>query len=505
MPEVDFKDALKNGLRNDEYQDRNISFLTDAYNARPTRNGASPFIGLTQPFTYSTAHPFPQLFVGKRQNLVCYESGSGGIEDLSYNYSQTDLVLQPLGAYASERAFTAEPAGPLGPVTLSAGGGPWHFADHGESWMLTNGQAVVMRVPAITSAVTYFADETKFPLTCCSLNGRMILGGLAGLVSGNTAFKNAYGNLVTTTGSIASTDLADIDDSYVYWSSPGSDDFLWFFFEWMMTDIRTGGRKQDLLQEALSKNLFGFQQVPWQDAVWVTKPLGNGFVAYGEHGIAYFRQVGKTFEMREIATFGIADRGCVGGNDREHVFVTPKGQLYRLKADLSLEFLDYEEILDDMLSQQITISYNEQRREYYIANASVCYILTETGLGQSSHLVTSCQSHRGVEMGFFETATDTEMRLLSDTFDLGTRKVKTIRHFHITTDNPTDFSGIIHYRTDSGGAFSNTGYVQAFADGRIPLRASGTEFQVGVKCDVASGKRVENIVVQVDSKRRVSV
>ena len=315
----------------------------------------------------------------------------------------------------------------------------------------------------------------------------------------SSTFKTAYGGL---TSNVASTDLDDIDDSYVFWNSPGSDDFLWFFFEWLMTDVRTGGSTQDLFQEAVSKGLFGYQQVPWQDAVWVTKPLGNGFVAYGEHGIAYFRQNGKTFEMQDIASFGVADRGAVGGNEKEHVFVTTKGQVYKLTADLQLTLLDYEELIDDLLVQQLTVSYNEQLREYYISNGTLCYILTETGLGQSSQLVTSVQMHRGLELGFFEDATDTEFRILSDTFDIGTRRMKTVRTFHLVSNNPTDFSGIIHYRNDSGAAFSNTGYVQALTNGKVLLSASGSEFRIGVKADVASGKRIEDIIVNIDGKKR---
>jgi len=501
MPTLTLKTALVNGLRDKEEAHRNIEFLTDSYNCRHMPFGAGVFNGIVQPLVKVVTHPFPQMFVGKRKLLMV---GENTISHLSRTYVESAYSIDTL---ASVIGFSADDYANLG-GGLSTGGGVWHFAEIGDNFILCNGAGVLIQSTDHLGALNRSAgflkvqgSNTVYPLTCCELNGRFILGGLANLRSA------AYDTAMNTTSGITNFNSAGLTDRAIYWSSSSGVDALWWFFTALMTD---GG---EIVSRVLERNEHGFATVPWQDAVWIVKPLGEGFMAYGEHGMSYFRQNGLGFDQIDVASFGVYDRGSVGGDRNEHLILSTEGALYKITPNLELSRastfdsakLDYREIFDGFVTAgtDVTISYAAQMKEYYIANSDTCYVLTESGLSECSQVITSVGQHLGNDIGFFEPNSDAEMRVMSDVFDMDSRSVKTIRSIHLGANDPDDFQVRIHHRYLASASFDSTAYVTCKGTGSCSVRASGTEFMVEVKATTGSGKSIENIYVNWDRKRRV--
>lgn len=493
MPEIRLKNALRQGLRSSADQDRNDQFLTDAYGVRPTRFGASIYEGIIQPLTKTVSHPFPQLFVGSRYTLLM---GENTLSELSYTYSETSREFSRRIDYSAFGSYTHVNA------NMGAGGGPWHFADLDDAYFLCNGKYVVVKVPGLSNGngTGIFISSSNFPLSCCELNGRVIFGGMnafKGLMDVKLA--SLFDNLDHTDLDGRVSQLANMDDSFVWWSSIGYEDAYWpFFGNWMMDSAAT-------INQVWQRNEFGFARVPWQDTVWCVKPLGNGFVAYGEHGVAYFKQNDLTFGMEVVATFGTAGRGSIGGNRQRHLFVSTEGALWQLTADLQLTRLGYEELLEPLLVQPITVSYNEQLDDFYIGNATSCYVKTPAGMAQTNQLVTSIQMHRGNAIGMYEEAADTEIRILTDIFDFGSRNIKTVNSVQLASSHSTDFSAILYFRNDSSGSFRSTSEITAQPDGRIQIGASAVEFMLRLKAATSSSKNLEDAIINYSeqSKRKL--
>lgn len=497
MPTLSLKNALINGLRPSVDLHRNTDFLTGSYNCRHLQYGAGIFNGIQQPVSIAVGHPFPQIFVGKKKILMVKEDRVVSLSDV---YGETAYSLyDQLDSVTGHLTYSSNPLSPS--TNIATGGGVWHFAEIGDNFFLCNGQDVIIQSTdytgtlrtATTSLQASDSNFPVFPLSVCELNGRFIFAGLANLVS--TAFDTAM-----NVGNYSGYDTSDLTDRDIYWSSFGGSDAFWWFFTTMITD-------PDEAMQTLQRNEHGFATVPWRTSVWIVKPLGEGFMAYGEHGISYFRQNGLGFDQVDLAQFGVYDRGSVGGSVSEHLFLSTEGALWKIRPDLKLERLDYSELFDDFVTAgtDVTISYAHQMNEYYISNATISYLLTPYGLSQSPEIVTSVAQHLGDDVGFYEPYIDTDatMSIMTDTFDMGDRKVKTIKSLEFIGNDPSDFRCRIHYNMDVSTVFDVTSWVTPFSDGLVNVAASGVEFIIEAEAAAGAGKSIDDILINYNYGKKV--
>ena len=110
--------------------------------------------------------PFPQLFFGMRDWLLCAQDQLWRIDSTWF--------LSPIPLL--------DPEGGSGSIVPA---GQWHFADAGAFWMLFNGETTVFRVP---DAGVYASSKIKIN-TGCYYRGRMLFGGFS-----SDAAKTIYGN-----------------------------------------------------------------------------------------------------------------------------------------------------------------------------------------------------------------------------------------------------------------------------------------------------------------------
>lgn len=381
-------DHLANGLRPSPRLGVNVPYLQDCMNMKPTVEGLVPYEKVQTPFAAGPAidFPFPQLFKGKGVTLLA---------------NKTTIFTVTEGA-----PWTV--SGDILTVGAIVAGGPWHFLDLFDSWLLFNGSSTVYcsNIHELEGGAAAIVG-TAAPLvqTGCYLNGRAFMGGFVagGAVAGSIFNHASWTALVTSwnadlPGSMVDI-VPDIGQNFVMWSSIGGGDALWIFRPAWSTTIRTAGPR---IFEHLKKNELGWMPMPWQGKVLAMKPLGNAVIVYGEDGISALIQTLEpipTFGLKHLLDIGVVGRGAVGGTSREHVFIDGANYLWKIGTDLVPKRLNYQEFFTSMTAAKIVVSHDQEDDEYYISDGIYSRILTSKGLGIMNQVITSIVVAEGALLG----------------------------------------------------------------------------------------------------------
>jgi hypothetical protein len=264
------------------------------------------------------------------------------------------------------------------------------------------------------------------------------------------------------------------------------------------------GGLQSPWREIMQRNEFGMCALPWQGTVLHQRRLGDTVIAYGDGGISALVPHSSpvaTFGVRDIQGLGhgigIASRSAVGGSIDGHVFVDTSGALWRVTTSLQAERLGYDEYLADLLDDDIVISHDPQRNEFYIAGTvdsePICYVLTETGFGKAPWVPTNVCFTAGGLVSILMGSTAAGVEVVTNKF--GARRRKDIDQITLVTlvTRDTDASGwtvAIDYRFDNGNDWVRTAPVAVGPRGSLRVNVSGLEFRVvaahpdRTKCDL---------------------
>lgn len=244
-------------------------------------------------------------------------------------------------------------------------------------------------------------------------------------------------------------------------------------------------------REIMQRNEFGLAPMPWQGTVLHQRRLGEVVVAYGDGGVTalvpYSSPV-ATFGVRDLqgigSTVGIASRSAVGGGIDSHVFVDSGGEVWRVGANLQAERLGYGHIFSDFLDDDIIVSHDPQRNEFYIAgspDSAECYVLTETGLGKAPWVPTQVSFAEGGLISILLGDTAAGVQVETNVFGARRRKqidqITTVSLTTVDTD-ATGWSVIVEYRFQKSEDFLPSASVACDARGVARMNVSGLEFRV---------------------------
>ena len=378
----------------------------------------------------------------------------------------------------------------VGSAAISSDG-VWHFADFGDMWFLHNGTTTVFRNPV--NGVVYAANDPTIG-TGCEENGRYITGNYDPTYwkARDTAIESLLVHEIGGDWYETGEDTS-YAANFVSWSNVGGGDILGT--NWFHAIINT-----DTYLDFLERNDSGFMPMPWQGEVLRVMQLGAGFMVYGDNGIAYMKRVVEPYPgygMIELLKLGIADRGAAGGNNKQHRFVDTSGALWSIDGELNLQRLGYTEYFNPMVNNDITIEMDESRGDFYISDASNCFLLTSNGLSELPQIVNSVMYNVYAEgtVGVFESSGDSEFRLQSQTIDFGTRSIKTIMNVQLHTEDTSSMTIALKHRMTPSVGWSTTSYKTVTVEGVVTFMVSGAEFIVLVKKSAYSGVAVEGMTI----------
>lgn len=504
--------TLINGLRPYSDHGRGMNFLTQCKFLRPRNFGLRPCVNVVNPFEDDQfgTWPFPQILRGSEITLLMSATSlKVVIEETPYWTLDDAMVIFDLNNPQIVSAIT--------------GSDVWHIADFHDSWMLFNGTCVVVR----TNREGMFGETNRVYVqsaieiqTGCEFHGRLIMAGFDPSSYFSNDWSSIWDEWLGKLPYAIDTSLEDVNSNFVMWTTIGGGDILNLFLPKMAVEgvIKEDERtlRDGMFLDLWRRNEAGFMPMPWQGTVHVVKPLGNGFMAYGEDGIAFLPHVTgeyPTFGLRKLAPFGIAGRGCVGGDENVQVLLDVSGVLWKISAEnYSLQRLGYEEFFEPIIDQDVIITYNQSESEFIISGEdssgnALSYILTDSGLGQCPQQVTSAYSLEGVLLGVSSTDENTIPIVVTDTIDFGYRDLKTITTVELGIEVSADVTAhvAVYYRYNKEADWTLSDWKLVNNEGFVRVQATAIEFRIAVKCSDFVSMKLDymNVKWQASGRRTV--
>lgn len=506
------QNMISRGIRPDDRMVRNSGYATKCQNARITKVEDNYRLSTFTPITLSPtstqltaagitiSHPFPQVFKGREVSLLM---------------TQTKAYTWSIGSGSPLSEISTYDGYNVGNSKSIVSGNSWHFTDFGGVYALFNGSCVVFKSNRLSmftggSNKLLVVDNVTIN-TGCDFRGRMILGGFSSSDFWNSSWSSYISSLFSLGFSLASPTAPG--SNWVWWSQIGSGAFFLFYKDDEVlgliddndNDVFT--TTNSMLMETIERNEMGFMPMNWQGTVLRVLGLGKAVMVYGDGGISVMPMVGSTFGLADLLRVGVASRSAVGGNGMEHVFVDDTGWLYRIGIDLIPHRLGYRDQFENMIGNDITISYDPMDDEYHISDSSVNYVLTrDNRLYESTYLVTSSVVDSGDTIGIYDRPGDSDdgyFMLVSDSFDLGVRATKTIERIVISATNTATVSVAIDWRNRTRDNWTRTSYYNANYEGVAYIMVKGLEFRIIVRCTDYTKIDLDNIHIQfkVDDRR----
>lgn len=243
--------------------------------------------------------------------------------------------------------------------------------------------------------------------------------------------------------------------SWVKWSNIGSADF-------------TIGRD----------NLAGERPMEWTGIIYDILKLDKGVLIYGANGISLMQPVENAWSYKTVFPHGTAGRNAQISTslcDR-HWFIDVLGQLWEISDKISK--LDYAEFLGTLSNP--VLSLDEQNERLYVCDGLLgyCYSYNEKSLGKCAPNVTGF----GYKNSINYVTAPTEIVLptiefVTDIYDLGTRKEKTVFNLEVATEVAQTMEVSISYRMDQAVGFVQTPWVKFTPQGIAYLNCYGREFK----------------------------
>jgi hypothetical protein len=457
---------FRNGLLNGRKVPANAEMLAELVGAHPTPAGLEPHRDAECGISLTAANwPYFQLFRGQRITLLVRDN-------LLYSLNETTWATTALTVYdpATDNA-----------TTLTAGGGPWHFADFGDFWVLANDANMVYRQSAyIGDPKVVYKKTSPVARTVCSFRGRGLMANLPSWGSGDwaTYWDDHSGESLPTD---IPWNVVTLGARSIVWDSIIGGHFLMWLDPSLATEgyLGTGTEANTTFDKALRQNQTGTMDVPWQEGVLALWPHENGVLVFTTENVGYLTPVGVTFGFRTLSDVGIPSRGAVGGTASECVWVDRQGKLWHMPANGGPEDIGYENIFDGMST--LMVSHNPFDKEFYISSASKAYSLNRHGLSELPYSLSSA-ARVGDRLlgGVFPRDEEQGFVLESNTYDLGVRLPKSIAGLRLGARNPEYFQASVKYRADAGGVWHETDRETPKPDGYVSFArpVSAVEFRV---------------------------
>lgn len=489
---LSIRDAFKAGLRRSERQPRaHDGGLVVCTGLKPGEDGLERIPTINQPIEgYTVSWPFPQLFRGRGVTLLCTQTAVFQVDERNWSIDGLD---------------TWDAHSPDDPKAITAGG-PWHFIDLSGTWMLFNGACVVWHTnagPMMGNPDRVYVSDRITVQTGTSHKGRGFIGGF----DAGDFWQHAWEDWVSDTANQVPVGVnrdLEMRAGFVLWSSVGGGNLLW---PWLKDLAMTGyitdagyTAAKPLFLEQLKRNDFGWAPVPWQGTVLAMKPLGDAVIVYGDNGVCALIPVtdpAPTVGMRRILEeTGIVSRCAVACGKDRHVFIDTAGWLWQITPDLQATRLGYQEFFNPMLGNDIMGSADPNEGDLYLADASMGYVLTKTGLSRLRTRPISIVFTQGGLIGVTEN-TDAETRLEVTTapFDMGLRGYKLVTGVEIGGEGLSNIDVAVEYK-NGGSTWNSAPWQRANDSGWVSPFVAGHELRVKLRATPEADPHLEYISVK---------
>ena len=421
-------EALLTGLKTEIRVPRNSPVLHECLGFRIGKRAIEGIESLSNPLPAALdMHynwPFPQ-FLKQESWKILVVRDAVNMEDVVYsldaNYNATQIFA------IDELTF--------GQGTLM------ELADFGEYAFMTNGVLMLYWDPTLVDWDEKVAIAT-IPMmrTVCNFKGQMI-------------------------GGCVLSAWHDCDEKSIVWSDIGSVDF---------TPDRSNKR--------------GYRRDPFGGEVYHVRRLGDNAVAYTSAGVTLMIPVGSpavTFKFKELHGVGLKNRGAMGGDLNQHLFVDLENSVFKLNEE-GLKELGYIGYVEELDAGDNIVSFDHYKGDFYISDGVKSLLLSPNGMTNYPYEVSAVwyddeDGHGLCGLPGTPNPMVHEPLIVSHIIDTGYRGQKTIFSIELGMARVTDAKAAVDWRMSTENAFQRTNFVSTNLEGVASIIVTGTEFRICVK------------------------
>lgn len=477
---------FEKGLRPESFiRSANLGYLKTLKNLKVGIGGlreVDPFVNPITGFTPTLAWPHPQLTeLGFEGGLL----GADYVRTVNKSTGGTGLVsVFTWGASAT-------------PFTIPSGG-TWHavpLGSNGTEYFLTNGACMVFDISGNASGKCLgTTDVIPKALALNKADGRLFAGGLTFTTPPAVAYLNTWRANVPA-DIIRGSELAAVDfgdGNMVLWSEPGGGASDQPYQKFILF-LGSQGTTDAAVLTQLERKAMGITRLNTTGTIQVLKNIGNRIIAYTNRDVWDVRQ-GEDGYYRAtlLLNMGVSGRGCVGGDEGTHVFVTEDGTLYRLSENGTLSKLGFEEYLSTLTLADVVVSFDPYWREFYISDGAKCYLLMQDELAEVTIWPTSVVRWNGDLCAISGGSGHTAFELETLDIDYAFRGHKDVTFMEVEGYGLNPLQARISFRYDNTSSFVVGPWTYGSPDGVFYLGRRCVEHSVGLKGTVQSGGKLES-------------
>lgn len=379
-------------------------------------------------------------------------------------------------------------------AAIAAGGGQWQMVAFQDNvWLATNGVTVLTRFPhnpVNVAGATIIQRTTDLAITSlCKHNNALVIGGMSGTRLSNSTVTSLFSHWrsTQTQNQLTSEDDA-LDSSYIMYAEPSftENDLPGQIF---MAALGYPGTYEASLYQGIVYGLveqkkIGFFRPRYCGPIQHLRQVGPYLICYGSNGISLLNRTENGYEETVLLDQGIPGRGCVAGDEKQHLFLGNRFDLWKIDAKGALERLDYSEYMELFTTPSACVmTYDPVRGQYWISNGTNCFTYTGYGLGQSDAVQPSSIlrfSSDEVLFGSAITKADPQVARIVGPI-IGEPNRQTIEISSLDTSaieaDSSSWTATVDWRLRQSDAFRRPSYTDVSDRGRCFVKKTGVDFR----------------------------
>lgn len=246
-------------------------------------------------------------------------------------------------------------------------------------------------------------------------------------------------------------------------------------------------------------NVAGKMPIDWKGYIYAIEQLAqtNIIYVYGQNGITQVSPSGKFYGRKLVSNLGIKGKQAVVNTKDAHYFISTNNNLYRIDGSNIITKLGYSEFM--ALLTDPVMSYDNYNKYIYICDGTTGFIysIESEGLTTGPSNVTSIYYRDNfLYVGSPGTISIPDLLLVTDIYDMGTKKEKTIFEIMLGVNDVTGLELSIDYRISPNDLFSTIPYKPVGPNGIVKIPCYGREFKFRLRgTDISDNFKLESITI----------
>jgi len=260
-------------------------------------------------------------------------------------------------------------------------------------------------------------------------------------------------------------------------------------------------------------NIAGNMTLPYPGEGLRVMQLGNHVVCYGDSGAFVMSPVQqpsgawRKVKLPQLNGIGLKSFYAVCDVGDAHLFIGNDDNLWKLTADLKLENLGYDYLLEGI--EEPNCIFNAMFGCVYISDSSICYLYTPQGLTRVQHYSRSLIPYYSDDYkvaGYPNVSTSYDkFEVITTPIDFKLRAVKHIQAIEVDVKSDSTVECAIDWRNNLKEDFRSTGWRRLNPAGVVQIPCSGVDFRIKLRGTVDSNFYIASLVAKIKYENKTTL